>query len=82
MNSIISVTNCSLLLHLLVLLSPWSFASFIAEASAAVNVSAARLKSPFKIVSWILFVLDFLPGLSKEQCAHGFKFRLDRGNFK
>ena len=48
MNSIPSIANCSLL-PILVLLSPWSFASFAAEASAAIAE-----KSPFKIVSSIL----------------------------
>eukprot|EP00537_Pseudo-nitzschia_pungens_P001454 CAMPEP_0172357702 /NCGR_PEP_ID=MMETSP1060-20121228/2057_1 /TAXON_ID=37318 /ORGANISM="Pseudo-nitzschia pungens, Strain cf. cingulata" /LENGTH=604 /DNA_ID=CAMNT_0013078511 /DNA_START=313 /DNA_END=2127 /DNA_ORIENTATION=+ len=43
-------TNTTLL-HLLVILSPWSFASFIAEASSAYRVaSETSIKSPFKII--------------------------------
>ncbi|VEU41864.1 unnamed protein product [Pseudo-nitzschia multistriata] len=43
-----SYTTNSALLNLLVLLSPWSFASFVAEASSA--AAANGVKSPFKII--------------------------------
>jgi len=49
MSFIISVTNCSLL-RLLILLSPWSFGSFVAEASSVITASATKLKSPYKII--------------------------------
>ena len=49
-----SITNCALL-PLLVLLSPWSYATFVAEASSAVNVSGTKSNnSPYKIVSLFL----------------------------
>lgn len=60
-----SITNCALL-PLLVLLSPWSYAAFVAEASSAVNASSAttsnnNTSSPYKIVSpFFSFSLELL----------------------
>lgn len=48
MSFIPSISNCSLL-PLLVLLSPWSFATFAAEAAEAI-----AKQSPYKIVSSLL----------------------------